>query len=414
MSRQRVLAGIDIGCSGVKCAIALDTPGEMPEIAGVGIAPCSGHIRQGVLINAGVASEAVRRAVEEAEQTSGLEIESAWAGITGLHVRGMLSSHTNQISENRNGEPEKITWDMIRKVVKAAENINLPSGCRILERKVRDYSFDGFTEIPEPPLGLIAASVQARVFTIYADRISTDNLVSVIADAGVDVEGVIPSSVASAEAVLNDDEKMVGTVVVDIGASNTDMVIFHRGSPVYISSFAMGGNRITSDIQSLGISWAEADKIKKESVTAIKMFAESKELSVRKVGGRRSVSISLPVLVQIASSRVEEMFSYVSEEIVASGLSPESLTGGIVVTGGGARMNGILKAASEITGHQVEPGVPRGITSDSKLVCIPEMATAVGLVVHGAGSSGTGFSTGRKTETGRMIRKFREFINKLK
>ncbi len=414
MSEQRVLAGIDIGCSGVKCVAAIERPDAVPEIVGVGITPCSGHIRQGVLINARAAEEAVQKAIEEAEQTSGLEIESAWAGITGLHVRGILGSSTMQISESRSEEPERITEENVRRVVEAAGNIALPSGCQVLERSVRDYAFEGFTQLPEPPVGLRAASLQARVFTIYADRISTGNLTSVITGAGIQVEGIVPASVASAEAVLNRDEKSVGTVVIDIGASNTDLVIYYGGAPIHLSSFAMGGNRITSDIQSLGISWNDAEKLKKENVTAVKMLAESKTISVAKVGGRGSVSVALPVLAQIASARVEEMFGYVAEEIQASGISMENLSGGIVITGGGARMNGILEAAADVTGHQVEPGVPRGFSSGSKLVSMPEMATAVGLVIHGSRLS----SGSAKKSTGENSRKtwsrLSDFFNKLK
>lgn len=380
---KNIIAGIDIGCSGVRCVIAIEDENSTLEIAGVGICPCSGHIRQGVLVNASIAGAAIQRAVEEAEQTCGLEIESAFINITGLHVRGMLAAATLQIGEGKSDYPEEISEDDIKSVEESAGNITLPSGCEVLERTVRDYSFGGFSQLPDPPVGLKSGSVQARVYTIYADRIAAENLRSVVQNAGITVEAVIPSAVASAAAVLNKDEKQVGTVVVDIGSANTDLVIYYGGSPIHLSSFSMGGNKITSDIQSLGISWNDAEKLKTEKVAASNQFAEKSTLSVRKVGGRGTVSVALPVLTQIAAQRIEEIFNFASEEIAASGIGVANLTGGIVLTGGAARMAGIIDAAASITGHQVEPGIPRAVKSVSKLANTPEMATAIGLVKHG-------------------------------
>lgn len=414
MSEQRTITGIDIGCSGVKCVTALQDDEGGLEIVGAGMSLCTGHIREGVLVNASIAGDAAAKAIEEAEETSGLEIETAFVGITGLHVRGILGSSTLVIGDGRGEELEAITGEDVKRVVEAAGSITLPSGCRVLERTPRDYSFEGFHNLPDPPVGLRASSLQARVYTIYADRIAVENLVSVIENAGVSVQGVIPSAIASAEAVLNDDEKSAGTVVIDMGASNTDLVVYQGGAPVHIASFALGGNRMTADIQSLGISWADAEKLKIENVTALKTAAESKSISVRKVGGRGSISVGLPVLTQIASGRVEEIFRYAGEEIAASGAGMENLTGGIVITGGGARMKGILDAASEITGQMVEPGIPRGFTSGSKLVNTPEMATAVGLVKHGSMLMRRTAADRENGDYRSMMSRFRDFFNKLK
>ncbi len=411
---RNIITGIDIGCSGVRCVIALEDENSVLEIAGVGICPCSGHIRQGVLVNASIAGEAIQRAVEEAEQTCGLEVESAFINITGLHVRGILASATVQIGEGRSEEPEEITEDDISQVEASAGNITLPSGCEVLERTIRDYSFGGFSQLPDPPVGLKSVSVQARVYTIYADRIAAENLRTVVQNAGIAVDAVIPSAVASAAAVLNADEKQVGTVVVDIGSANTDIVVYYGGSPIHLSSFAMGGNKITSDIQSLGISWNDAEKLKTEKVAAVNQFAEKSTLSVRKVGGRGSVSVALPVLTQIAAQRIEEIFNFTAEEIAASGIGVASLTGGMVVTGGAARMAGIIEAATAITGHQVEPGTPRAVKSGSKLAKTPEMATAIGLVKHGLelrrADTGLKRRAGYKSVSSRISK----FFNKLK
>lgn len=415
MSENSVtIAGIDIGCSCVKCLIAIEDDQGNLEVAGVGIAPCSGHVREGVIVNASRASEAVRKAVEEAEETSGLEAESAFVSITGLHVRGILGSSTMVLGDGRSEEPDLITEEDVAKVKEAAGNMTLPSGCRVLERIPRDYSFEGFHNLAEPPVGLRATSVQARVYTIYADRIAVDNLIAVVENAGVSVEGVIPAAIASAEAVLNRDEKTVGTAVIDIGASSTDLVVYSGGAPVHLSSFSMGGDRITADIQSLGISIEDAARLKEEQVTAMKGLAESKTLSVRKVGGRGTIPVNLPVLSQIAYERVGEMLRFTSEEIAASGIGFENLTGGIVVTGGTARMNGILQASSEISGHLVEPGIPRGFTSGSKIVSMPEMATAVGLLKHGALLRSRNLTRGKRENCGNVFKKFTDFLHKLK
>lgn len=413
MTDRNIIAGIDIGCSGVRCVIAVQEDNCILEIAGVGISSCSGHIRHGVLVNASIAVDAIRQAVEEAEQTCGLEIEFAFVNITGLHVRGILASATLQVGEGRSEDLDEITEDDIRRVIKNAGNITLPSGCEVLERIVRDYSFGGFSQLPDPPVGLKAVSVQARVYTIYADRMAAENLRNVVQNAGITVEAVIPSAVASAVAVLNSDEKQVGTVVVDIGSANTDLVIYHGGAPVHLSSYAMGGNKITSDIQSLGICWNDAEKLKTEKVAATIQFAEKNTLSVRKVGGRGSVSVALPVLTQIAAQRIEEIFNFASEEIAASGIGLASLTGGMVITGGAARMTGIIEAASSITGQQVEPGSPRAVKSDSKLVNTPEMATVIGLVKHGLELRQEDTGGNERASCKDIMNKVSKFFNKL-
>jgi cell division protein FtsA len=414
MMENNTIAGIDIGCSGVRCVIAIQHESSELEIAGVGIAPCTGHIRQGVLVNAAIAGEAIQRAVEEAEEMCGLEVDSAFVNITGLHVRGILSSSAMQIGDGKSEYPEEITDEHIKKVEENAGNITLPSGCEVLERTVRDYSFGGFSQLPDPPVGLKSVSVEARVYTIYADKIAAENLRTVVQNAGIAVEAVIPSAVASASAVLNRDEKQVGTVVVDIGSANTDLVVYRGGAPVHLSSFSMGGDRITTDIQSLGISRNDAEKLKIEKVAAINQFAEKSTLSVRKVGGRGSVSVALPLLTQLASQRIEEIFNFAAEEIAASGVGQSNLTGGMVITGGAARMNGIIEAASVITGHQVEPGIPRAVKSVSKVANEPEMATAIGLVKHGLELRRVGL--GKKEPVGYrdFAKKVSKFFNKLK
>ena len=146
----------------------------------------------------------------------------------------------------------------------------------------------------------------------------------------------------------------------------------------------------------------------------MKSMAESKALSVRKVGGRGTITVNLPVLAQIAFERVGEILRYTGEEIAASGVGFENLTGGIVITGGSARMNGILQAASDLTGHQVEPGIPRGFTSDSKIVSMPEMATAVGLLKHGCELRSKFRESDRPEGYKSIYQKMSDFIKKLK
>jgi cell division protein FtsA len=414
MIEKNIITGIDIGCSQVRCVIAVAHENSEIEVAGVGVSPCRGHIRQGVLVNAAIAEEAIRKAVEEAEETCGLEVESAFVNITGLHVRGILSSSAIQIGEGRSEYPEEITEEHIRTVEKSAGSITLPSGCEVLERTVRDYSFGGFSQLPDPPVGLKSVSVEARVFTIYADRTAAENLRTVVQNTGIAVEAVIPSAVASASAVLNKDEKQVGTVVVDMGSANTDLVVYQGGVPIHLSSFAMGGDRITSDIQSMGISWNDAEKLKVEKVAAVNQFADKSTLSVRKIGGRGSVPVALPVLTQLAAQRIEEIFRFTAEEIAASGANLSSLTGGIVVTGGAARMKGLIEAASSITGQQVEPGIPRAVKSVSKVAGEPEMATVTGLVKHGLELRHTGLETRESTGYKDIASRISRFFNKLK
>jgi cell division protein FtsA len=373
---ENIVVGLDIGTTKV-CAIVGEITDEGIDIIGFGSAPSKG-LRKGVVINIAATEESIRRAVEEAELMAGVKIHSVYAGIAGGHIRG-FNSHG--IVAVKDGE---IRQADVNRVIDAAKAVAIPQDREVIHVLPQQYIIDDQDGITEP-LGMSAVRLEARVHIVTAALTSAQNIIKCTNRAGLHCQAIVLEQLASADAVLTQDEKELGVCLIDIGGGTTDIAVFNDGSVVHTAVLPIGGNHLTNDI-AIGIRTPqdEAEKIKKRFGSAVAANVNREEMiEVPSVGGRKPRVLSRQILCEIIEPRVEEIFQLVKEEIQNTGYE-ELLASGVVVTGGTALLEDITAIGEEVLGLPVRLGVPRAIGGLVDVVRSPMHATGVGLVVHGA------------------------------
>jgi cell division protein FtsA len=373
---ENIVVGLDIGTTKV-CAIVGEITDEGIDIIGFGSAPSKG-LRKGVVINIAATEESIRRAVEEAELMAGVKIHSVYAGIAGGHIRGFNSHGIVAVTDG------EIRQADVNRVIDAAKAVAIPQDREVIHVLPQQYIIDDQDGITEP-LGMSAVRLEARVHIVTAALTSAQNVIKCTSRAGLHCQAIVLEQLASAEAVLTQDEKELGVCLIDIGGGTTDIAVFNDGSVVHTAVLPIGGNHLTNDI-AIGIRTPqdEAEKIKKRFGSAVAGNVNREEMiEVPSVGGRRPRVLSRQILCEIIEPRVEEIFQLVKEEIQNTGYE-ELLASGVVVTGGTALLEDITAIGEEVLGLPVRLGVPRAIGGLVDVVRSPMHATGVGLVVHGA------------------------------
>lgn len=374
--RENIVVGLDIGTTKV-CAIVGEIAEDGIDIIGFGSAPSKG-LRKGVVINIAATVESIRKAVSEAELMAGCEVQSVFAGIAGGHIRG-FNSHG--IVAVKDGE---INQTDISRVIDAAKAVAIPMDREIIHVLPQQYIIDDQDGITEP-LGMSGVRLEARVHIVTAAVTSAENIIKCANRTGLHVSAIVLEQLASAEAVLTQDEKDLGVCLIDIGGGTTDIAIFNDGAVVHTAVLPLGGNHLTNDI-AVGIRTPqeEAEKIKRRFGAAVAADVDREEMiEVPSVGGRKPRVLSRQILCEIIEPRVEEIFQLVHEEIQNTGYE-DLLASGVVVTGGTAILADITSTAEDVLGLPVRLGVPRGIGGLVDVVRSPMYATGVGLVLHGA------------------------------
>lgn len=374
--RENIVAGLDIGTTKV-CAIVGEITDAGIDIIGFGSAPSRG-LRKGVVINISATVESIRQAIEEAELMAGCEVSTVYAGIAGGHIRG-FNSHG--IVAVKDGE---ISQADISRVIDAAKAVAIPLDREIIHVLPQQYIIDDQDGISEP-LGMSGVRLEARVHIVTAAVTSAQNIIKCCNRTGLHVSAIVLEQLASAAAVLTQDEKDLGVCLIDIGGGTTDIAIFNEGAVVHTAVLPLGGNHLTNDI-AVGIRTPqdEAEKIKKKYGAALATEVDRDEMiEVPSVGGRKPRVLSRQILCEIIEPRVEEIFQLVHEEIQNTGYG-DLLASGVVLTGGASLLSNITPIAEEVLGLPVRLGAPRGIGGLVDVVRSPMFATGVGLVVHGA------------------------------
>lgn len=374
--RENIVAGLDIGTTKV-CAIVGEITDGGIDIIGFGSAPSRG-LRKGVVINISATVESIRQAIEEAELMAGCEVSTVYAGIAGGHIRG-FNSHG--IVAVKDGE---ISQADISRVIDAAKAVAIPLDREIIHVLPQQYIIDDQDGISEP-LGMSGVRLEARVHIVTAAVTSAQNIIKCCNRTGLHVSAIVLEQLASAAAVLTQDEKDLGVCLIDIGGGTTDIAIFNEGAVVHTAVLPLGGNHLTNDI-AVGIRTPqdEAEKIKKKYGAALATEIDRDEMiEVPSVGGRKPRVLSRQILCEIIEPRVEEIFQLVHEEIRNTGYG-DLLASGVVLTGGASLLSNITPIAEEVLALPVRLGAPRGIGGLVDVVRSPMFATGVGLVVHGA------------------------------
>jgi cell division protein FtsA len=370
-----IIVGLDIGTTKI-CAVVGEVTENTIKIVGVGSHPSIG-LRKGVVVNIESTVNSIQKAIEEAELMAGCEIKSVYAGIAGSHIKGFNSHGVIAIKGREVGQND------IDRVIDAARAVAIPMDREVIHILPQEYIVDDQDGILDP-LGMTGVRLEAKVHIITGAVTSAHNIIKCCNRAGLDVCDIVLESLASAEAVLSDEEKDLGVALIDFGGGTTDLAVFTGGSIRHTSVLGLGGNNLTNDIAvGLRTPMAEAEKIKVRHGCCLNtMIQKDQTIEVPSVGGRKPRVVSRYILSEILEPRVEEVFSLIDQEIIRSGFK-ELVAAGLIVTGGSALLEGIPEMAEQIFNLPTRVGYPKGVTGLVDVINSPMYATAVGLLIYG-------------------------------
>lgn len=375
IQRSRTLAGLDIGTTKVTCIIANVGPDGV-DVVGVGTVDNPG-MRQGVVVNIEATSESIRKAKEEAELMSGLPIHKVWLGVGGSHIESFDSQGMVAIKN------KEVTADDIERVIEAAKAIAIPNDRQVLHVLPKEYKIDGQTGINDP-IGMSGVRLECGVHIVTGSNSAILNAIKCTQKAGLSVNGLVLQQLASALAVVSQDEKNLGCCVVDMGGGTCDMVTFSQGSVTHTHVVPVGGHNFTHDVaMGLRTTQTNAETLKKKYGCAIADSMTGEEsIEVESVGGRQSRTLSKRDLCDVLQARTEETLALIRKELNDKGLSP-NLGSGVIVTGGASMLPGLVEMGDFAFDVPVRRGVPRKVGGLTDIVKCASYATAVGLLFYG-------------------------------
>lgn len=373
--KTNVVVGLDIGTHKI-CAVVGEHTDEGPEVVGVGTHPSRG-LRKGVVINVEATMEGIRKAVEEAEIMVGCEINTVFAGIAGGHIRG-FNSHGVVAVKNK-----EVTDADVDRVIEAAKAVAIPLDREVLHVLPQEFAIDGQGGIQEPR-GMTGVRLEASVHIVTGSVAAAQNVIKCCNRTGLNVADFVLEPLASADAVLTQEEKELGVALVDMGGGTTDIALFHGGSVKHTAVLSVGGNHLTGDIAAgLHAPLAAAEQLKQRyGCVETGLTNGNDTLEVPSVGGRNPRSVSRQVLCEIIEPRLEEVFHMVQREIAKSGYE-NHLVSGFVMTGGSTLLPGFIQMAERTFNLPVRQGTPVNVTGLGDVVSSPIYATGTGLLLHG-------------------------------
>ena len=385
---SEIIVGLDIGTTKI-AAIAGEVTDDGIDIIGIGTAPSKG-LRRGVVVNIDATVSAIRAAIDEAENMAGCQISTVFAAISGAHVRGLNSHGIVAVKDKEVREA-----DMAR-VIEAAKAVAIPMDREVLHVLPQQYVIDDQDGIRDP-LGMAGVRLEAKVHIVTTAVTSAQNVVKCANRCGLQVADIVLEPLASAQAVLEEDEKELGVALIDIGGGTCDIAVFADGAIVHTAVLPLGGGHVTNDIATvLRTPLDSAEKIKRKYGCASRaMIAEDDTMEVPSVGGRGPRVLPRATLVEIIEPRIEEIFEHVKRELMRSGYA-DGLAAGIVLTGGATILDGTAEVAEQVLGLPVRRANPTRIGGLVDVVKSPAYSTGVGLVVYGA-SHGRALQTRAQT-----------------
>ena len=377
---KQLVVGLDIGTSKVVAIVGEYEPGEPITVIGIGTHVSRG-MKRGSVVDIESTVHSIQRAVEEAELMAGCDIRSVYASISGSHLE-TRNSHGNAAIRDR-----EVTAGDLEQVLEAASAVAIPADRKVLYKESQEYRIDGQDGI-RFPVGMSGVRLEANVHLVTGAAAAVQNISKCIQRCGLTVDELVPSALASAKAVLTDDERELGVCLVDIGAGTTDIAIYTQGSIRHTASLPVGGDQVTSDIAyGVHTPTAHAEEIKIKYACAQTGLAHAEEtIQVPSVGDRPPRRLARQNLAEAVQPRYEEIFEMVQADLRRSGRE-ELVRAGIVLTGGAARMEGALDLAEELFHMPVRLGTPQHVTGLADVVANPMQATGVGLLLYGSRGS---------------------------
>lgn len=375
-ARENFLTAIDVG-SAKTCVLVAEISDACLRYRGHGLAESRGS-RKGIIVDLEKAVASIQKAVERAEDSAGFAIEHAMLGVAGSHVRG-INTHGGLIFTRA----REIGRDEIRQAVEKARAIQLPPDREVLHLLPQEFILDEQSGVHDP-LGMIATRLEVRVHMTSAAASATQNVVTAVNRAGVHVDDTVFEPLAAADSVLRSDERELGICLADIGAGSTCVIVIQEGAVAHTAVLPVGGDHFTSDL-SVGLCTPiiEAEKIKKLfGNTTVTLIPEGNEVEVPSVGDRPSRLISQRMVGEILEPRARELFEMLRENLRHAGML-EVCAAGVVLTGGGSRLPGMMDIADSVLRKPVRMAWPVPLAKMPSALAEPEFATVLGLVMYG-------------------------------
>jgi cell division protein FtsA len=373
---KNLIVGLDIGTSKAVALVAeLREDGSL-EILGMGSHESKG-LKKGVVVNIEATVNAISRALEEAELMADCRIASAYVGIAGSHIKSFNSTGMVAIKDR------EVTALDVERAMDTARAVNIPTDQQILHVLRQEFIIDGQDDVREP-IGMSGVRLEVKVHMVTGAVSAAQNIVKCVRRCGIEVNDLILQPLASARAVLSEDESDLGVCLVDIGGGTTDVAIFTQGAIRHTAVIPIAGDQITSDIaMALRTPTADAENIKISHGVALRQLADPNQMiEVPGIGERAPRALSRQTLAEVIEPRVEELFSLVQQVLRDSGLE-ELLSSGVVLTGGSSVMQGMVELGEEIFHMPVRVGTPRYAGGLAEVVRSPRYATVVGLILEG-------------------------------
>ena len=394
---REIIASLDIGSTCVRAVICERDEDGILKIIGVGTRPSTG-LRRGVVVNIEATLRAVASAIEDAEMMSGLEVTDCWTGIGGNHINGINSRGVVGVSgRKRETRESEIRQEDIDRVIEAAKAVVIPTDRQILEVIPQNYKVDDQKGIRNP-IDMIGVRLESEVHIITCSVTGAQNLIKCVNRAGFRVNELILQTLASARAVLTQDEIDLGAVLVDLGGGTTDVLVYVDGTPFSTYTIPAGGSQVTSDISIVkNISMDNAEKIKIDAGCCWDNLIDADEtVIVPGVGGRPPMSIPRSHLLTIIKPRMEEIFKMIKQHLDTLNIV-RPLGGGVILTGGTAQLSGVVDLANHFLKLPARIGTPIPTQNLAGLVeeyRNPSYATVIGLALEGEKRLGLDVSEG--------------------
>jgi cell division protein FtsA len=373
---KNMLVGLDIGTSKIVAIVAEVLEDGQLNIVGMGQTPSRG-MKRGMVVNIESTVQAIQRALEEAELMADCKIHEVYTGIAGSHIKS-TNSHGMVAIKDREVTPADID-----RVIETARAVTIPPDHQVLHILTQEYSIDGQEGVREP-LGMSGVRLEAKVHIVTGAVSAAQNVTKCVRRCGLEVTDLVLQPMASAIAVLSEDEKDLGVCLIDIGGGTTDLAVYANGAIRHTAVIPIAGDQITNDIaMALRTPTKEAEDIKiRHGVALVGLADPSQMIEVPGVGERGSRQMSRVTLAEVIEPRVEELFQLVQQELRRSGFE-EVLSSGIVLTGGAALMPGMVELAEEVFHMPVRIGVPKYVGGLAEVVKNPRFSTGAGLLLYG-------------------------------
>jgi cell division protein FtsA len=407
--KEKHIVGLDIGSTKVCTLIAAVRESRLEPI-GVGVAESKG-LKKGAVVNLETTVESIKKSIGDAEAMARREVETVYVGLAGPHIKSFNSRGVTSIPTRT----REINGDDVRRVIETARAVALSPDREIIHILPQEFTVDDQYGIGDP-LGMVGTRLEVNVHIVTSSTTAAQNIVTAVNRSGLLVGDTVLESIAVGEAILTEDEKELGCVLVDIGGGKTNVAIYHHGAVRHTVVVPLGGELFTSDIAvGLRTSIPEAERIKREQGCALSSMSENdKVFEVAGVGSRHPRAIAQTVLSDIIQPRAEEIAHLVRNEIRNAGYERQA-GAGVVLTGGGAMLRGFVELAEDVLDLPVRIGTSAGFAESllEKMPQLmgPEFATVTGLVLYGDRRRKTyDFHEDSNSGFKKFVAKFRSFL----